>query len=364
MNIGSAGAALRPGVRNLYPGYFALVMATGIISRAMRLDGAATLSGALLGIAIAAYLLLAAAYGWRLACYRKEFLADAADPRRAFGLFTFVAGSGVLGARLAGDGHVTATIALLAAAGAGWLLLSYAVPALLAGGTGARPALEGANGTWFIWVVGTQSIAVAVTALPQPLPAAATALAVCCWAVGVVLYLVITLTVTIARLSFPVRPEEVTPPYWVFMGATAISVLAGAQILRLVRDPLLASMRGVVAGTSVVLWAWGTWLIPLLIVLGIWRHLLRRVPLRYEPGLWSIVFPVGMYGVGSRELGASLGVSWLLTLGRYEAWLALAVWAAVAAAMAGTLVCGRRPGRRRAGSGNRAAAAAPKHAGR
>lgn len=57
------------------------------------------------------------------------------------------------------------------------------------------------------------------------------------------------------------------------------------------------------------------------------------MPLRYEPGLWSIAFPVGMYGVTSRGLGVALGVRWLVTLGRYEAWLAFAVWLAVALAM-------------------------------
>ena len=141
------------------------------------------------------------------------------------------------------------------------------------------------------------------------------------------LYLVIAVMVAVARLQYPVRPAELTPPYWVFMGATAISVLAGALILRLPPGPLDAAVHGVVAGLSVVLWAFGTWLIPLLLVLGAWRHLLRRVSLSYEPGMWSIVFPVGMYGVASRELGAVLKVSWLVTLGRYEAWLALAVWA-------------------------------------
>lgn len=33
------------------------------------------------------------------------------------------------------------------------------------------------------------------------------------------------------------------------------------------------------------------------------------------------------------EFGAALGVSWLVTLGRYEAWLALAMWAVAALAM-------------------------------
>jgi tellurite resistance protein TehA-like permease len=78
--------------------------------------------------------------------------------------------------------------------------------------------------------------------------------------------------------------------------------------------------------------------------MGVWRHVLRRAPLAYEPGLWSIVFPVGMYGVASHQLGAALGVSWLVTLGRDEAWLAFAVWAAAVLAMAWAAL--RRPARR------------------
>ncbi len=329
---------LRAGIRDLNPGYFALVMATGIVSQAMRLAGAASLSGFLLGAGIVAYLLLVVAYGWRMAGYRSEFLADAADPRRAFAFFTFVAASDVLAARLAGDRHTAAAAVLLAAGGAGWLLLSYSLPLLLAGRPALTPALSGANGTWFIWVVGTQSIAVAAASLRKPLPEGLAAAATCCWAVGVVLYLVIAVMVAIALMQYPVRPAELTPPYWVFMGATAISVLAGALILRLPPAPLGTAVHGVVTGMSVVLWAFGTWLIPLLLVLGAWRHLLRRFPLSYEPGMWSIVFPVGMYGVASRELGTVLSVSWLVTLGRYEAWLALAVWAVVAVAMAAALL--------------------------
>jgi tellurite resistance protein TehA-like permease len=117
------------------------------------------------------------------------------------------------------------------------------------------------------------------------------------------------------------------------MGASAISVLAGTQILRLPPGPLTAATHAVVAGSSVMLWAFGTWLVPLLLILGVWRHARHRVPLAYEPGMWSMVFPIGMYGLASRELGAVLRVPWLVTLGRDEAWLALAVWAAVALAM-------------------------------
>src|ERR1035437_5656565 len=112
MRMRSWQPALRVAIRDLNPGYFALVMATGIVSKAMRLDGALSLSGFLLAAAIAAYVLLAAAYAWRLAGYRREFLAYAGDPRRAFAFFTFAAGSDVLAARLAGDGHPVAAAAL------------------------------------------------------------------------------------------------------------------------------------------------------------------------------------------------------------------------------------------------------------
>jgi tellurite resistance protein TehA-like permease len=354
-------ARLRRGIAGLLPGYFALVMATGIVSAAVGESGAAGLSGTLLGIAIGGYLVLVAAYGWRLAGYRREFLADAADPSRAFGYFTFVAGSNVLGARLAADGHRLAAACLLVAAGLGWLLLSYGLPLLLITGRGTGPALAGINGTWFLWAVGTQSIAVSLAVLATPAAAGAAssaggglaAAAVGFWAVGVVLYLLIAGLALAGLLGLPVDPARLTPAYWVFMGATAISVLAGAQVLRLPGGPLVTAVRPVVAGLSVALWAFGTWLIPLLIGLGAWRHLVRRVPLRYEPPLWSMVFPLGMYSVASRALGTVLRVPWLVTVGAGGTWVAFGAWVLVFAGMLASLA-GWSPGLavRQAGGGN------------
>jgi tellurite resistance protein TehA-like permease len=321
-------------LRDLDPSYFALVMGTGIVSRAMRLDGAVALSDVLLAIGLTVFVLMSGAYALRLAVYRREFAADARDPRRAFGFFTFGAASGVLAAPLAASGDIAAATVLLILAAGGWLLLSYTVPMLVGGEEEVRPPLAGANGTWFVWVVGAQSVAVAATAFPSPVPSALAALGICCWVIGVVLYLVVAVLVVTARLEFPLRPGDSTAPYWVFMGATAISVLGGSQILRLPDDALARAVHAVVSGLSVMMWAFGTWLVPLLVALWVWRHLLCHVPVRYEPALWAVVFPVGMYGVASRGLGSVLDVSWLVTLGRYEAWVALAAWAAVVAAMA------------------------------
>lgn len=328
----------RPLVKDLDPGCFAVVMATGIVSQAMRLDGAGVLSVALLATALAVYAVLVVASVWRLAGYPAGFLADVRDPGCSFAFYTFVAASGVLAARLAAGGVVPPAVALLAVAGGGWLLLTYVTPLVLAAWHPPPPALAKANGTWFLWAVGTQSVAVALTAMPAsaaaPAEAAAAAAAVACWAVGVVLYLLIASAVVASLLQYPRRPADVTPPYWIFMGASAITVLAGSQILRLPPHPIAASVHSVVAGVSVMLWAFGTWLIPVLLAAGAWRHLLHRVPLRYEPGWWSIVFPLGMHSVATRELGRALRVAWLVGWGDAEAWCALAAWIAVSLALA------------------------------
>lgn len=76
-------------------------MATGIVSQGMTLDGADGLSGILLAVAIAAYVVLAVSCAWRLMTYPRQIGADAREPRRAFGFFTVAAGSDVLAARMA-----------------------------------------------------------------------------------------------------------------------------------------------------------------------------------------------------------------------------------------------------------------------
>jgi tellurite resistance protein TehA-like permease len=324
---------LRTGIRHLFPGYFALVMATGIVSVGVRADGATGLSAVMLVLGIVCYLVLIACYIWRFASYRPEFVADATGPRTAFSLFTFTAASDVLGSRLAGGGYYTAAAVLLVVSGTAWLLLSYGVPLILITGHGAGSALAGINGNWFLWTVGTQSLAVALASLKPPLAGPLAVLAVLLWAVGVFLYLITAMLALAGLLHFPVQPAGLTPAYWIFMGAAAISVLTGAKVLGLPAGPLLTAMHSVVAGLSVILWAFGTWLIPLLVGLGVWRHPIRRVPLRYDPGLWSMVFPVGMYCVASEALGAALHVNWLVTVGHDGTWVAFAVWAAVFAAM-------------------------------
>jgi tellurite resistance protein TehA-like permease len=328
------------GVRDLYPGYFALVMATGICSTALRDVGQPAGSAALLVVAMLGFVVLCGALGWRLVRFPGRVLDDLGAPDRAFAFFTVVAASNVLAVRLAVDGHRGAAVALAGLGAVVWLALSYVVPVRLILGPRTQPVLAGVNGTWFIWVVGTQSIAVSASVLDRPAGGQArlTALtAVLMWSVGVVLYLMVATLVLTRLLLLEVRPRDLTPPYWVTMGATAITVLASAQILGMAPAPAVTAARPVVAGLGVMLWAFGTWLIPLLVTFGIWRHLLHRVRLTYLPALWSIVFPLGMYAVASTHIGAVAELPIIARIGHAWTWVAVPAWALVFAAMCLTL---------------------------
>lgn len=324
-------------VRGLAPGYFALVMGSGIISVGLRLEGFEALSVALAWICAVAYVVLATLTLWRLLRYRAAFRDDFTDPRRAFGFFTFVAGTNVLGVRLSMDGHLGWTAALLALALVAWFVLGYVVPWTAVLGRTTRPVVATANGTWFIWVVASQSIAVASASLqpvaPVELSGWLAVLAVLSWSVGVFLYGAAGVLVMLRMMLYELRPVDLNAPYWVAMGACAITVLAGARIVEMAAAPMVDATRGLVAGLSVVFWAFATWLIPPLLAAGWWRHVRHRVPLTYDPTLWSIVFPLGMYAVAGIYLGRADHLPVVGAIGAVELWFALFVGVLVFVAM-------------------------------
>ena len=121
--------------------------------------------------------------------------------------------------------------------------------------------------------------------------------------VGVFLYAASAIIVSLRIMLYPLEPEDLDPPYWVSMGAVAITVVASAQIAGMEAAPMVDATRALIAGLSVVFWAFATWLVPVLVAAGAWRHFVRRVPLRYVATLWSIVFPLGMYAVAGMYLG-------------------------------------------------------------
>ncbi len=328
MSDGLAGR-LHRAVQGLTPGYFALVMATGIISVGMQLEGFEIISTLLLVICVVAFVTLLVLTGWRLVSYRGAVVEDFMDPSRAFGFFTFVAGTNVLGVRLGLAGMPEVTAVLLVISGLAWLILGYVVPWTAVLGRQERPVLTTANGTWFIWVVASQSVAVAAATI-EPLFGEArrelALLAVVSWSVGVFLYAATGVLVALRLMLYEFGPADLTPPYWVSMGALAITVLAGARIVEMADAPMVAVTRDLIAGLAVVFWAFASWLIPVLVGAGWWRHGSQRVPLRYEATLWSIVFPMGMYAVAGIYLGRADRLPLVGAVGGVALWIAFAAW--------------------------------------
>jgi tellurite resistance protein TehA-like permease len=333
-------------IEGLHPASFAFVMATGIISSATSELGPSWLSLALLAAACAGLAGLGVALAIRLILFRGAVAADIRSPERAFGFFTIVAGSNVVGVRLAAAGHPAATGILAVLAAVAWLLLTYGLPASLLLTRKVDSVLGGVDGAWLLWVVGTQSVSVAASALVPAWPARSGPLAVAAvafWSVGLVLYLLLVSLIMLRWLMVPMTAATLEPPYWILMGATAITVLAGARILGMKAAlPVIRDTASFVEGASFALWAFGTWWIPLLILLGLWRHVWCRWPLRYDPDLWSVVFPLGMYSAATLSFGRVARLSFMEPLSRGMFWVSVAAWAAVALAFLSATLNGQR----------------------
>jgi tellurite resistance protein TehA-like permease len=320
-------------------------MATGIISTGTFLLGPPWLSRVLLIAASAGLVVLTAALVARVTFFRSSLAADIKAPDRVFGFFTIPAGLDVLGVRLGTAGHPLGTAILSGLAAAVWLVLTYGVPASLLLTRAHDSVLGGVNGTWLLWVVGTQSLSIAASALISSWPSQSGLLApvaAALWSIGLVLYLLLVSLILLRWLTVAMTPEAFGPPYWILMGATAISVFAGAQLLDLpVRLAVTRATRGFVEGFSFALWAFGTWWIPLLVVLSLWRHARHHWPLSYEPALWSVVFPLGMYSVATLDYGKAAHLAFMRSLAHVMLWVAVAAWVLVAAAF--TVRLARRP---------------------
>jgi tellurite resistance protein TehA-like permease len=323
-------------VEKLTPGYFALVMASGIISIGLNLSGFRAPSIALLVVCIVSYMVLVVLNVWRFVGHRPAMIDDFRDPKRAFGFFTFVAGTNVLGTRIAAEGWHSATAWLLTVSFLVWLVLGYVIPWSAVLGRSERPVVALANGTWFIWVVASQSVAVSAATLEIVFRDAKqylAILAVFSWSVGVFLYAASAIIVSLRIMLYDLDPKDFDPPYWVSMGAVAITVVAGARIVEMDSAPMVDATRGLIAGLSVVFWAFATWLIPVLVAAGVWRHFVRNVPLVYVPTLWSMIFPLGMYAVAGIYLGRADRLPIVEAIGSSWLWVAVTAWVVVFVAM-------------------------------
>jgi len=320
----------KEGIRNLQPAYFALVMATSIIAIACQLEHLGPIAELLTGLNGAIFMLLSSLTIARLVLFRREILDDLLNHARAPGFLTIPAGSALLGCQfmLIRNWHNVGLILWIGSV-VSWVLLTYAIFATFTVKE-RKPTLDqGINGGWLLAVVSTQAIAQLSLLLIPAFQSEADLflfLGLALWLWGGMLYIWMISLIFYRYTFFTFAPSDLMPPYWINMGAMAISTLVGVLLSARIGDSPLRELRPFVEGLTILFWATATWWIPMLVILGFWRHIIKRFPLSYDPLYWGAVFPLGVYSVATYRLAEFWHFGLLRFVPRCFTYLALAAW--------------------------------------
>lgn len=317
-------------IRNLFPAYFALVMATGIVSIACHLMALDILAFPLFYLNQFFYIVLWMLTLARIARYPARLFSDMSNHRIGSGFLTIVAATNVLGSQFVIlQSHQTIALVLWVLGLALWLLLTYAIFTAFTVKE-EKPSLEeGINGAWLLFIVSTQSIPVLGMLLVSRFEAwqeMFTFAMLGFYLLGCMFYILIISLIVYRFMFFKIEAEDMNPSYWINTGAVAITTLAGANILLRGHASFLAEFAPFIKGFTVFFWVAGTWWIPYLFIVGAWRHFYKHYPLTYHPVYWGLVFPMGMYTVATYRLAEVLSMDFLLLIPQYFIYLALIAW--------------------------------------
>jgi tellurite resistance protein TehA-like permease len=324
---------MKSALADFYPGYFALVMATGILSIDADMLSMRETALGLLALNVGFYAVLWIVTLARLLLFPRRVAADLADHAKGPGFLTIVAATNIIGSQLQSEiewARLAAGLWVLGIVLWGVLLYSFLIAATV---KEEKPSLEeGINGGWLLLVVATQSIAVLGCSIGHILGQEAGWVyfpSFCAFLVGLALYALVTPIVFFRWLFVRMTPTELTPPYWINMGSLAISTLAGTSLVRTAaRWDFLVDIDSFLKGATLLCWSAASWWLPSLFALGVWRHLWKRIPLAYDPQYWGMVFPLGMYSACTLQIAKTFGVGGLAWLAYLFFGLASIAWTA------------------------------------
>ena len=339
-------------LETLDPAYFGFVMSTGIISIAFRELGIGAVAWPLAVFNVGCYALLLVLFGARVVLYPGRVAADLRDRERHWGTLTFIVATNTVGVQFLSlfDVVPVATALWIATVVVTPLLLYYLFATEFIGARKANVS-ERIDGAFLLVIVCMQSLAILGGMLSGELSAYTEGiilLSMSYFGSGYVLYFVIVTVVTYRLLEGRVRPDDWTGPYWITMGAAAITTLAGTTLgPRLESVPVWEPYAPVILGGTFLAWAIASWWIPLLLVIDVWRFITGDIEGQppvwvlvvpwsrlavghrlhvYDPAAWGRVFPMGMYTACTVNLA---GVGTFTALGivpEYWGWFALLVW--------------------------------------
>ena len=324
-------------IKGLHPAYFALVMSTGIISVAANFLGFTSIAYALFYINIISYAILLPILILRVITYWDCLYKDLSNPKLSFVFFTIVAATNVLGAQFVSVINQPEIAKIFWYFGIFlWIVITFSTFNILFI-TNAEEINKVMHGGWLIAAVGTQSVAVLGGLLAPKFGCGDFVLftSFAFWMTGSFLYVIIMTLLFYRLVFFKLPPEGLIPPYWINMGAIAITTLAGSVLCLSIPKigGAFTDLMGFTKGFTLFFWSFGTWWIPLLIILGIWKYISQKTQFKYTPLYWGMVFPLGMYTACTFKLSQALQLPFIMNIPRYFIYLAFAGWAVIFASM-------------------------------
>ena len=339
------------GIKDFHPAYFAMVMATGIVSIAFEAMACPNIAKVLFLLNLVFYSILCGILAARILLFRSSVMADLRIFPRAWLFLTFVVGTNTVGAQLIvfQQGIGLASLLWLLAL-IGWVICIYFILSDFIR-IPKKHKRETVSGATLLIIVSTVSVAMLGIRL---LDAAAMQTAYAYfvvwifWVSGFILYLFV-IPLIIHRLFFKtldLRDWEAS--YWICMGAPAIITLTGSEFV--IYMPAAAAwedIREITLRIAIFAWIIGTSWIPYQLFMDIRQfinvNIARPAPLWiktfpwsrlafgkrhyfYDPPSWSRVFPIGMYTACTLALAKATGSGSLGIIPQYWGWFALLIW--------------------------------------
>ncbi len=210
-----------------------------------------------------------------------------------------------------------------------WAALVYTFSTALTVRPDKPPLEAGLDGSWLLLAVASESLAILGTHVANVFGRSDVIrfLSLCWFLLGGWFYLMVVFLILYRWCFAPMAPAQLTPSYWINMGAVAITTLAGARLEMIAGGiPWLARLASVITVITVASWAVATWWIPLLLVLSVWRHAIGGIRLCYRLEYWSMVFPLGMYTAATWAFADASGFDFLTVIPAFFLWVAFTAW--------------------------------------
>lgn len=330
-------------IKTFHPAYFAMVMSTGIISIASSILGFKSIGYGLFYLNIAAYAIVLSLQLLRIKMFWGSFYNDLSNPKLSLVFFTIVAATNVLGAQFVTITNQIEVAKIFWYFGIFlWTLVSLTTFSVLFIKCDQRIEVS-LHGGWLIATVGTQSVAV-LGALLAPTFGSSSNLVMFSsfvwWMTGSFLYMILITLIIYRLVFFKVSPDALVPTYWINMGALAITTLAGALLcinIPNVEGPYV-DFLGFTKGFTLFFWSFGTWWIPFLVIIGVWKYVVNRTQFKYTPLYWGMVFPLGMYTACTFRLAQAIQIPFLTNISKYFIYAAYLAWAFIFISMIRSMV--------------------------